>query len=93
MSGVFAGIYLKTGQNVDPDTLLIETGDTIAENLGDSHWGSVRPLLILVSVFSTLIVILQILSKWAPGILVAIGGYLGAIFMVTLYPHLELPFS
>lgn len=83
LAGVFAGIYLETGQNVDPESLAIETGDTVAKELGDSLWSSIRPLLILASAFFTSISILLILLKGLPGILAAVGGYLGAMLMVT----------
>ncbi|MBA7634082.1 hypothetical protein ES703_41661 [subsurface metagenome] len=83
LAGVFTGIYVETGQNVDPESLVIEVGDTVAKAVGGSQWSFLRPILILAGLVSIVAGIFRILLSGLPGIISATGGYFGGLLVVT----------
>lgn len=88
-SGLFFGIYLITGQNIDPESLAITIGDTVSSatktavsNQTPTMWDQYRPWLLLASVIATIASILYVISRGWVAIIVAILGFVGALFLM-----------
>lgn len=86
IAGIFMGIYLETGEKVDPESLAFWIIDKSTDALGEeskSMWQSIRFWLLLASVIATAVDIYLIHIAGIPSIITAICGYLGMIFIIT----------
>jgi hypothetical protein len=88
-SGMFFGIYLITGQNIDPESLAFTIGDTVntatktaVSNQTPTMWDQYRPLLLLASVIFSIVTILSVIKQGSVAIIVAILGFIGALFLI-----------
>ena len=88
-SGMFFGIYLITGQNIDPESLAFTIGDTVnnatktaVSNQIPTMWDQYRPWLLLASAIFSIITILSVIKQGSIAIIVAILGFIGALFLI-----------
>jgi hypothetical protein len=85
-TGFFYGMFLVTGQNIDPESLGLLIGDTFnnATKTGQTPtmWDQLRPWLLLLSVIATIATIFYVVSRGLIAIIVALFGFIGALFLV-----------
>ncbi|HVB11913.1 MAG TPA: hypothetical protein VNE86_02175 [Nitrososphaerales archaeon] len=86
IAGVFAGIFLVTGINIDPDSLVINALNPVMHQFGgtaSSIWNLSTTILLLASIVAAVITIVTIVLTGLPGIVVGICGFLGMILIIT----------
>jgi hypothetical protein len=89
ISGLCFGVLVITGQNIDPDSLMITVGDAISSavktgvsNPSPTMWDQMRPLILLISFLSTVGTIIYVIRQGVIAILAAIFGFLGIFFII-----------
>ena len=86
IAGIFIGIYLETGEKVDPESLVFRIIDKFTDALGEeskSMWQSIRVWLLLAIIIVTVVDIYLIYIAGISSIITAICGCLGMIFIIT----------
>lgn len=91
IAGIFFGMCLVTGENVNPESLLIRAGDAICEalkNLNQEAYNQCKTNMLLLSIVVTVIGILEILflifaaDNWILGTIIYISGFISGLILV-----------
>jgi len=85
IAGLFMGIYLKTGVDINPINIAINISETVVNEVGGkdaNFWSSFKTWFLLISIFLTVIDIIMITMAGWPSIISAFGGYFGMLLIV-----------
>jgi|GEM_PF-4331041 len=88
IAGLFMGIYLKTGVDINPTNIAMNISETVVNKVGGesiTFWNSFKTWFLLISVFSTIIDIVMIIMAGWPSIISAFGGYFGMLLIITSF--------
>jgi hypothetical protein len=95
ISGLFFGIKFKTGTDISPDKLLLQTSETVVQGLTEENPISANSWYIFKVAFSIvglvgLIEFVGSLVVGGPlGLIVGICSYLGAVLLIII-PHIGI---
>jgi NADH:ubiquinone oxidoreductase subunit 3 (subunit A) len=88
IAGLFMGIYLKTGEDVNPTSIAMNVSETVVNEVGGegvNFWNSFKTGFILLSIVFTIIDLVMIFMAGLPSIVSALGGYFGMLLIITSF--------
>lgn len=88
--GLFAGLYSLTGQDLDPQNVIVSLCDVLVNamsgNLNSAMlqlWGDIKFALVVYGIITLIVFVLSVVYCGTRGILTATCGYFGMILLIT----------